>query len=272
MSEVIGQAATSLGNFLPSLGGLGGSSGSVAQFGNYMNPGNVGLGGGSVPYFPPPPTDSPTTDMGSFSAAPFPTPGMTTATNLPSELPPTMVTPEGEPFSPTGGTPGMTGLGLAPMGAPAAAPAQGTAGAPGQVASGTPAAPSFWASLLKAAPGAITDLLKYQQQQSLLDPKTLAKNAQQINQAQVAQLKKSVFPAVTAQLQETGNINAPYLATQAYTTAIAPIVAQMQEAAMNQWLEAQREAMGLYPGASDISALGGLTNPSIFGGSGSAAA
>lgn len=162
----------------------------------------------------------------------------------------------------------MTGLGLAPMGAPAAAPSQGAAGAPGQVASGTPAAPSFWASLFKAAPGAITDLLKYQQQQSLLNPSSLAKNAQETARINAAALRKAIFPQVTAQLQETGNINAPYLASQAYTTAIAPIVAQMQEAAMNQWLEANREAMGLYPSASDISALGGLTNPSIFGGSG----
>lgn len=268
MSDAIGQAATSLGNFLPSLGGLGGSSGSIAQFGNYMNPGNVGLGGGSAPYFPPPPTDTPTTDVGNFTAAPFPAPGTITAANLPSELPPTTVTPEGEPFSPTGGTSGMTGLGLAPMGAPAAG--QGTAGAPGQVASGTPAAPSFWASLLKASPGLITDLLKYQQQQSLMDPSKLAANAQKLDQANAAALRKAIFPQVTAQLQETGNINAPYLASQAYTTAIAPILAQMQEAAMNQWLEANREAMGLYPGASDISALGGLTNPSIFGGGGSA--
>lgn len=112
----------------------------------------------------------------------------------------------------------------------------------------------------------ITDLLKYQQQQNLLNPSSLAKNAQETARINAAALRKAIFPQVTAQLQETGNINAPYLATQAYTTAIAPIVAQMQEAAMNQWLEANREAMGLYPSASDISALGGLTNPSIFGG------
>lgn len=264
MSEAIGQAATSLGNILPSLGGIGGSSGYLGQFGNYMAPGNVGLGGGSVPYFPPPPTDSPTTDVSGMTAAPFPAPGTITAANLPSELPPTTVTPEGAPFSPTGGTPGMTGLGLAPMGAPAAGtPAQATGTAAN---SGTPASPSFWASLLKASPGLITDLLKYQQQQNLLNPSAMESDAQKMAKINAAALRKAIFPQVTAQLQETGNINAPYLASQAYTTAIAPIVAQMQEAAMNQWLEANREAMGLYPGASDISALGGLTNPSLFGG------
>lgn len=275
MSEAIGSAATSLGNILPSLGGIGGPSGYLGQFGNYMNPGNVGLGGGSVPYFPPPPTDSPTTDVGGMTAAPFPAPGTITAANLPSELPPMSVTPEGAPFSPTGGTPGMTGEGLA-AGTPAAPSfwqslfgGGGGGGGTGTAATGTGTQqPSLLASLLRAAPGGITDLLKYQQQRSLLDPSAMASDAQKMARINAAALRKAIFPQVTAQLQETGNINAPYLASQAYTTAIAPIVAQMQEAAMNQWLEANREAMGLYPGASDIGALGGLTNPSIFGGGG----
>jgi hypothetical protein len=83
-----------------------------------------------------------------------------------------------------------------------------------------------------------------------------------------AALRKAIFPQITAQAQETGQINAPYLMNQAYTTAIAPILAQMQEAAMQQWLEANRIAGGLYP--SEAASPGNLVNPNIFGGSASA--
>ena len=151
---------------------------------------------------------------------------------------------------------------------------------------GTPADQSWWKTLLFGSPadpggkgggwpgllsakgmqgiaGGSTDLLKYLQQRSLLNPNDINKAARQMAQNQKNMLRKSIFPAITATGQETGQINAPYLMNQAYTTAAAPIVAQINSAAYQQWLEANRLAGGMYP---DTGALGGLVEPNIFGG------
>jgi hypothetical protein len=149
-----------------------------------------------------------------------------------------------------------------------------------------PSSPGFWRSLffgnqpasdkggwpgllsaqgLQGIAGGTTDLLKYLQQRSLLDPNALAKQSQQLAKSQAAALRKSIMPQLAAQGQETGQINAPYLMNQAYTTAIAPVLAQMQEAAMTDWLRSNALASGLYPGG-DTSALGGFVESDIFGG------
>lgn len=157
---------------------------------------------------------------------------------------------------------------------------------------GTPASPSFWSSLFGGGggggggtagaggagakspwPAALSilasggvDIAKFLQQRSLLDQNSLQKAEQNALKGQKAALERAVFPGVKAQLQETGNINAPYLETQAYTAAIAPFVQQQQEAAMENWLRANAIALGLYPG--DLgNPLGGFTSPNIFGGS-----
>jgi hypothetical protein len=110
------------------------------------------------------------------------------------------------------------------------------------------------------------DVLKYLQQRSLMDPNQLAKNEMDLYKANAARLRKSIFPQVTAQLQETGNINAPYLAAQAYTTAIAPTLEQMQMATLEDEIRAQQVASGMWPDTE--TALGGFAQTAnIFGGS-----
>ena len=108
--------------------------------------------------------------------------------------------------------------------------------------------------------------MKYLQQRQLENPSAIAAATQQMMNKNAAALRKAILPQVTAQGQETGQINAPYLMDQAYTSAIAPILAQEQEAAMQQWLEANRLAGGLYPSGTDVGALGGFVSPNIFGG------
>jgi hypothetical protein len=137
----------------------------------------------------------------------------------------------------------------------------GGAGATGGAGARSPLAGDLG---LLAAGG--TDVLKYLQQRQLTDPNAIAQATQQMAQKNAAALRRSIFPQVTAQAQETGQINAPYLMGQAYTTAIAPILAQQQEAAMQEWLRANAIATGLYPSGSDIGALGGFVSPNIFGG------
>lgn len=155
---------------------------------------------------------------------------------------------------------------------------------------GTPASPSFWQSLFGGGgggggagaggaggrspwPAALSmlasggvDIAKFLQQRSLLNQNSLQEAEQNALKGQKAALERNVFPGVKAQLQETGNINAPYLETQAYTAAIAPYVQSQEQAAMENWLRANAIALGLYPG--DLgNPLGGFTSPNIFGGS-----
>jgi hypothetical protein len=273
--ETIGNALSSVGGALPSF--LGGPQ--IQQYGQSIIPPSAGEIGGAMQYSPDPsvssyfgttpdPTSTPEGFAGPIATALGPTGGVganpaqlteSAFTALPQATDPVtggaLGPALGDPASSlTGGI--LSALGLGGGGGGAAGGTGGTAGTAGQ--------PSLLGSILKMGPGAIEGLLKYQQQQSLLDPSSLSSASKAITNAQAAQLRKAVMPQVTAQGQETGQINAPYLMNQAYTTAIAPILAQMQEAAMNQWLEANRLAGGLYPSEG---ALGGLVNPSIFGGS-----
>lgn len=257
MSDAIGQAATSLGNFAPSFLG-GGASGPIAQFGNYMSPGNVGLMGGSSPYFPPPPTDTPSVDVPSMTAGSFPAPGTITAASLPSELPPTAVTPEGAPFSPTGGTPGATGAQLAATGGTPADPSwwhsflYGGQPSSGTAAAGAAGSRGGWPGLL-SAPGLGllanmgTGALKFIQQRNLLNPADVARQAQQLQAKETAAFKRAIAAPAIAAGQETGQINAPYMMDQAIAQTAAPYVYSQYPESMSNYLNSQELAAMLYP-------------------------
>lgn len=304
MSSIIGQmgetgasgASGAGGSFGSMLGSLGSSIGSLFGGGGF---------GTATPTTPTPPTvDNPMVTGGlpayvptslpggdplaSISAAANPGAaigaiGSPSGASIPGTGTPSLTTPSATEIT-TGAAPGsaVTGSTPDPMGtgtSPAQAsllhnilfgsPAGTSTGATGTAATG--AGGKGWPGLLSPAGlalmgGGITDLLKYEQQQSLLSPSDLAKASQAMAKSQAAQLRKSIMPQLTAQGQETGQINAPYLMNQAYTAAIGPVLAQLQTEAMNQWLEANRLAGGMYPSSNDISALGGLVSPSIFGG------
>jgi hypothetical protein len=145
-------------------------------------------------------------------------------------------------------------------------PAQSTLS---QLLFGTPANPGVANS--KATPGiiggisgGIVDLLKYLQQRSIMDPNQLAAMQKKLMANQAAQLRKGIYPGVTAELQETGNINSPYLASQAYTAAIGPTLAEMQTQTLKDEIAAQALAAGMWPDTEG--ALGGFANISnLFG-------
>lgn len=139
----------------------------------------------------------------------------------------------------------------------------------GGSAGGAAGGKSAWPGALSLLASGGIDIAKYLQQRSLLDQNSLQKAEQNALKGQKAALERNVFPGVQAQLQETGNINAPYLETQAYTAAIAPYVQSQEQAAMENWLRANALAEGLYP--TDLgNPLGGFVSPNIFGGGGSA--
>lgn len=273
MGSIIGQAMQGAG---PTLGAIGSSIGSLfgPSTASAATPPTVDNAGITAPAAPDTSSLSFLSDpAGAMSS--FASPSGMSVPNYYGAPASTGIggTTPGSPFTPTAtdpttGTPADTGfwaslgkaLGIGDTGTPTGTAAAGTPGATG-------AQPSLLASILKMAPGAIVDLLKYQQQQNLLSPSAINANAQQLAQNQARMLKKSIFPAITATGQETGQINSPYLMDQAYTAAAAPTVAEINANAYNQWLNANRLAAGMYPGASDISALGGLVSPNIFGGS-----
>jgi len=123
----------------------------------------------------------------------------------------------------------------------------------------------------KAVPGiiggvssGIIDLLKYLQQRNIMDPKKLAAMQSQLMGKEAAQLRRGIYPGVTAALQETGNINSPYLASQAYTAAIGPTLADMQMQTLKDEIAAQALAAGMWPDTE--TALGGFANiANLFG-------
>lgn len=141
----------------------------------------------------------------------------------------------------------------------------GGGGGAGGAGTGGAGARSPWPGALSLLAGGGIDIAKFLQQRSLLDQSSLQKAEQNALKGQKAALERNVFPGVKAQLQETGNINAPYLETQAYTAAIAPYVQSQEQAAMENWLRANALAEGLYP--TDLgNPLGGFVSPNIFGG------
>ena len=134
---------------------------------------------------------------------------------------------------------------------------------------GTPAQPGIANS--KATPGilggissGVVDLMKYLQQRNIMDPSKLAAMQSQLMGKEAAQLRRGIYPGVTAQLQETGQINSPYLSSQAYTAAIGPTLADMQMQTLKDEITAQALAAGMWPNTED--ALGGFANvANLFG-------
>lgn len=290
MPGTLGSALSSLGNVAPGFlgGGTGGWMGNAgSSLSNWANTTPMDPGTGALPNaaggIPTPPSDTTFTESTAGpSASPFNV--ITGAGGLPSELPATSISD------------GSSGGGMAP---PFGTPAPAAFGAPvnvnpsaGSPTDGTPADTGFWHSLLFGSPATgtaaagtgpgkggwpglfspagmsgiaagSTDLLKYLQQRSLLNPSDINSAANQLAKNQAAMLKKSIFPAITATGQETGQINSPYLMSQAYTAAAAPIVAQINEAALNQWLQANQIAGGMYPQTPQAT---GPVSANIFGG------
>jgi hypothetical protein len=268
--ETVGNVLSSVGGALPSF--LGGPQ--LQQFGQSIIPPNAGEIGGALQYAPDPsmssyfgntpdPASTPEGFAGPIATALGPTGGVganpaqmteSAFTALPQATDPVtggaLGPALGDPASSlTGGV--LDALGLRSGGGGAAGGAGGRSALAGNLA-------------LLAAGG--TDVLKYLQQRQMTDPDAIAKATQQMQAQNAKALRKAIFPQITAQAQETGQINAPYLMNQAYTTAIAPILAQEREAAMQEWLRANAIATGLYPSSNDVSALGGFVSPNIFGG------
>lgn len=268
MPGSIGSALSSLGNVAPSFLG-GGEGGFLGNAGSYLSNLGAGTTGSMDPgtgYVPSGVPGAPVSADGSSSGGLSAAPSMTEATAGPGTSGP--------------GTFGAPSTVAPPAGAPAGTPGnqswwqsllfgnqqqQGTGTGP---ATGTGPSKAGWPGILsptglEGIAAGSTDFLKYLQQRSLLNPSAINSAANQLAKNQAAMLKKSIFPAITATGQETGNINSPYLMSQAYTAAAAPEVAQINEAALNQWLQANQLAGGMYPGTS---ALGGFVEPNIFGG------
>lgn len=268
----LGQGAEWLGSNMPNF--LGGTSGTIGQglqnWGQGMIPPNAAELGGAMQYTSDPgvssyfgadPGTTPTSLAGPIATAIGPTGGV--GAN-PAQMTESAFTALPQATDP------VTGGQLGPaLGDPASSLTSGVLnalGLGGGGGAGTPGAKSAWPGALSLLASGGIDIAKYLQQRSLLNQNSLQKAEQNALKGQKAALERNVFPGVKAQLQETGNINAPYLETQAYTAAIAPFVQQQEEAAMNNWLEANRIALGLYPG--DLgNPLGGFTEPNIFGGS-----
>lgn len=268
----LGQGAEWLGSNIPNF--LGGSSGTIGQglqnWGQGMIPPSAAELGGAMQYTSDPgvssyfgadPGSTPTSLAGPIATAIGPTGGV--GAN------PAQMTESAFSALPQATDP-VTGGQLGPaLGDPASSLTSGVLNALGLGGGGGGAAAGGRSPLagdlgILAAGG--TDLLKYLQQRQLLNPSSIASATQQMMNKNAKALRKAIFPQVTAQLQETGNINAPYLASQAYTTAIAPTLANEQMAAMEDWLRANAEAEGLYPSNQDIGALGGFVSPNTFGG------
>lgn len=266
----LGQGAEWLGSNMPNF--LGGSGGTIGQglqnWGQGMIPPNAAELGGAMQYTGDPgvssyfgadPGSTPTSLAGPIASAIGPTGGV--GAN------PAQLTESAFSALPQATDP-VTGGQLGPaLGDPATSLTGGVLNALGLGGTGAPAggrSPLAGDLGILAAGG--TDLLKYLQQRQMLDPSSIAKSTQTMMNKNAAALRKAILPQVTAQAQETGQINAPYLMDQAYTTAIAPTLANEQMAAMEDWLRANAIATGLYPGGSDISALGGFVSPNTFGG------
>jgi len=118
--------------------------------------------------------------------------------------------------------------------------------------------------LLTGAGTLVSDLMKYRQQQNLLN--NLGSQATALNRKMTPAMIRHITAPVIAMGQETGQINAPYLMNQAVATAAAPYVYQQQLEDLRAALEANRIAAGMYPDGNDISALGGFVPQGIFGG------
>jgi len=105
-----------------------------------------------------------------------------------------------------------------------------------------------------------TDILKFIQQRNLMN--NLGQQATALNRRMNPALVRNVTGPVKATLQETGNINSPYLTSQAIATALAPYAFDQNLADLQAVLEANRLAEGLYPNFD----LPGYVQPGVFGG------
>lgn len=107
---------------------------------------------------------------------------------------------------------------------------------------------------------------RWQLQQTLQNPAALTKGAAGLYQPMSKALKRSIIAPVTAQAQETGQINAPGLYSQSVASALAPYQYQMQMQALRDYMTALAESGGAYPQGG----LYGPGGPSYQGGSSSA--
>lgn len=180
----------------------------------------------------------------------------------------------------------------------ASAPATGpmgvmgmNAGAASAAAAGDPADPSgFWSKMgsgllnwlkgdlgakgafatptssLGTIGGVMEAINRWQNQARLQNPAALAAGAAKMYQPMSKALRRAVIGPVTAAAQETGQINAPGLYSQSVATALAPIQARMQMAALENYIRALQDSEYAYP-QGGIMGSQGLVPQSTQGGS-----
>jgi len=257
--------------------GLSGWGSSLYDWANNIPSSYPSTGGGSYanPIVPAIPTDAPT-DSGSGAFAPPTVPSLNPSFGAPS-----MGTPAAGGINmsapASSSDPAYPGGAYSEPAAPAADPYGGFLGGLWKVLGGGKSAPaagsgtsgtgqeqgqSMWPLILGILGTGTTDILKYVQQRKLLND--LGGQATALNKKMNPALIRNITGPVKATLQETGNINSPYLTSQAVATAAAPYAFDQNLADLQAVLEANRIAMGLYPDFD----LAGFVQPGVFGGGG----
>jgi len=263
MPSAIGSGLGSLGGTLAGWG-FPSAGTALGNLGNYVSPAIMPLPTDTPPSLPAdtgsygtPPVQY-TDPTGAGTAASISQPGTVSSGNpnagagysggltAPAESPENVMAP-GTAATTGGGATG--GAGYSPVNAPAAAPGAaggGTAGAGGydpnaslwQNVQAYLSNPKNWGSIIGGVGNIGQGVYRGILGNRLADPKSLMSLGHGMSKA----MKRAVIGPVTAQAQETGQINAPGLYAQSVATALGPYQYQMQMQALADYIEALKAA------------------------------